>query len=49
LPRTTEKRIVNEPREQFQWPLAAALALLGLEWLMGDRRRPSGRAQETTA
>jgi Ca-activated chloride channel family protein len=49
LPRTTEKRIVNEPREQFQWPLAAALALLGLEWLMGDRRRSSGRAQETTA
>ncbi len=39
LPRTTEKRMVNEPREQFQWPLAVALALLGAEWLVGERRR----------
>lgn len=46
LPRTTEKRTVNEPREQFQWPLAAALALLGVEWLLGERgRRESGREQ----
>ena len=48
LPRSTEKRVVNEPREQFQWPLAAALALLGLEWLTGDRRRHPGRDQEKT-
>ncbi len=39
LPRSTEKRTVNEPREQFQWPLAGALALLGGEWLLGERRR----------
>jgi Ca-activated chloride channel family protein len=39
LPRTTEKRTVNEPREQFQWPLAVALALLGGEWLLGERGR----------
>lgn len=40
LRRTTEKRLVNEPREQYQWPLAAACGLLGAGWLLGDRRRP---------
>jgi Ca-activated chloride channel family protein len=39
LPRTTEKRTVNELKERFQWPLALALGLLGVEWLVGDRRR----------
>ncbi len=37
LPRTTEKRTVDEPREQYQWPLAVALALLGCEWALGER------------
>lgn len=45
LPRTTEKRTVDEPREQFQWPLAAVLALLGGEWLLGERRRQSRGAE----
>jgi Ca-activated chloride channel homolog len=40
LARTTEKRLVDEPREQFQWPLAAACGLLGAGWLLGERRRP---------
>jgi len=39
LSRTTEKRRVDEPREQFQWPLALACGLLGTGWLLGDRRR----------
>jgi len=39
LPRTTEKRLVNEPRERFQWPLALALAILAGEWMLGDRKR----------
>lgn len=40
LPRTTEKRTIDEPRERFQWPLALALVLLSSEWLLGERRRP---------
>lgn len=46
LPQTTEKRRVQEPRERFQWPLAAALVFLGVEWLLSDRRsaRPKGGA-----
>jgi Ca-activated chloride channel family protein len=39
LPHSTEKRTINEPRERFQWPLAGALALLGAEWALSDRRR----------
>jgi len=39
LPRSTESRGVGDPRERFQWPLAAALGLLGGEWLLGERRR----------
>jgi Ca-activated chloride channel family protein len=39
LPRSVEKRLVDEPRERFQWPLALALALLAGEWLTRDRRR----------
>lgn len=39
LPRTTEKRTIDEPRERFQWPLALALGLLAIEWMVGDRRR----------
>ena len=39
LPRSTEKRIVNEPRERFQWPLALAVVLLAGEWMLGDRKR----------
>jgi Ca-activated chloride channel homolog len=43
LPRSTEIRELGEPRERFQWPLAAALGLLGGEWLLGERRRrPKG-------
>lgn len=38
LPRTTETRVLNEPGEQFQWPLAAVLVLLGIEWVITDRR-----------
>ncbi len=47
LSRTTEKRTVDEPREQFQWPLAAALALLGVEWLLGERGRREPRQAQT--
>jgi len=43
LPRSTAKRILDEPQERFQWPLAAALALLGAEWALGDRRSGGGR------
>ena len=39
LPRSTETRGVGDPRERFQWFLAAALALFGSEWLLGQRRR----------
>jgi hypothetical protein len=42
LPRSTAKRILDEPQERFQWPLAAALALLGAEWWLGDRRSGGG-------
>lgn len=45
LPRTTEKRVLNEPAEQFQWPLAAALVLLGIEWVITDRRRGDLKAK----
>ncbi len=41
LPRTTEKRMVNEPRERYQWPLALALGLLVGEYLVRDRRTPA--------
>ena len=39
LPKTTETQELGDPRERFQWPLAAALTLLGGEWLVGERRR----------
>jgi Ca-activated chloride channel family protein len=39
LPRITEKRVVNEPRERFQWPLSVALVILAGEWMLGDRKR----------
>ncbi|HNQ88233.1 MAG TPA: VWA domain-containing protein [Verrucomicrobiota bacterium] len=39
LARTTERRLVDEPREQFQWPLALATGLLGAGWVLSDRRR----------
>jgi len=39
LPRTTEKQVLNEPREQFQWPLAIALLFLAMEWMINDRKR----------
>lgn len=48
LPRTTEKRTVDEPREQFQWPLAAALVLLALEWMLGERSRRKSFPAVTT-
>ena len=41
LPRSIEKRVVNEPRERFQWPLALALAILAGEWMLGDRKQRS--------
>jgi Ca-activated chloride channel family protein len=43
LARGPEKRLVDEPREQFQWPLAFALGLLGAAWLPGERRSTSAR------
>lgn len=43
LARRTEKRRVDEPREQFQWPLAFALGLLGTAWLLGERRPVTAR------
>ena len=39
FPRSTEKRLLNEPREQFQWPLAIALMLLAGEWILSERRQ----------
>jgi Ca-activated chloride channel family protein len=44
LPKTTEKRMVDELRERFQWPLALAFGLLSVEWLLGDRRQGRGRS-----
>lgn len=41
LPKTVETKELGDPRERFQWPLAAALLLLGGEWLLGERRRGS--------
>ena len=38
LAKTTERRQVDEPREQFQWPLALSLGLLMTGWLLGERR-----------
>lgn len=43
LPRSVEKQVLNEPREQFQWPLALALGLLAIEWVAGDRKRAPGK------
>jgi Ca-activated chloride channel family protein len=48
LPRSTEKRMVNEPRERFQWPLALALLILAGEWMLGDRRRRPSPVLERT-
>jgi len=49
LPRTTEKRATNEPREQFQWPLALTLCLLAAEWRLSDRRRRRPDQTPTTS
>jgi Ca-activated chloride channel homolog len=46
LPRTTEKRVVNEPGERFQWPLALAVIMLAAEWMLGDRKRMKTIASE---
>ena len=46
LPRTTEKRVVNEPGERFQWPLAFAVIVLAAEWMLGDRKRMKTVAAE---
>lgn len=43
LPRTTEKRKVNEPQEQYQWALALAFGFLAAEWVLGDRKKPHSR------
>ncbi len=48
LPRSTEKRLVNEPRERFQWPLAVALTLLAAEWMLGERKRPRAGSTKTS-
>jgi Ca-activated chloride channel family protein len=48
LPRTTEKRLVNEPQEQYPWPLAIALALIAGEWMYSERKRPKTPGQVTT-
>lgn len=39
LPKTVETKELGDPRERFQWPLAAVVLLLGSEWLLGERRR----------
>ncbi len=39
FPRSTEKRVVNEPGERFQWPLALTLVILAGESMLRDRRR----------
>ncbi len=39
LERTTERTQLNEPAEQFQWPLAMAVALLVASGLIRERRR----------
>ncbi len=46
LPRSTEKRLANEPRERFQWPIALALAILAGEWMLGDRKRRTSSVAE---
>lgn len=48
LPRITERRTVDEPRERFQWPLAVAFALLCTDWLVNDRRRTKTPHHSTT-
>jgi Ca-activated chloride channel family protein len=48
LPRSTEKREVNEPRERFQWPLAVGLMMLAMEWVLVDRRRRPAHVSKTT-
>lgn len=35
-----DQRIERIPLERFEWPLGAAIALLLLEFFIGDRRRP---------
>lgn len=45
MPRSTEKRVLNEPRERYQWPLAVALCILMAEWMMSDRRKKRGDPQ----
>lgn len=54
LPRKTDKRLINEPDEQYQWPLGAALALLCLEIMLRERgaksvKGPAGTAQRNIA
>jgi len=46
LPRTTEKRVVNEPGERFQWPLGLGVFILAAEWMLGDRKRMKAIASE---
>ncbi len=36
-----ESKMEKIPLERFEWPLAAALILLAMEFLLPDRRRPS--------
>ncbi|MHB1306776.1 MAG: VWA domain-containing protein [Limisphaerales bacterium] len=40
LPRTTERRHLNEPAERYQWPLALGMVALAVELILNDRRRP---------
>ncbi len=46
LPRVSERRQFGDPQEWFMIPLAGALALLLVEWLLTDRRNPA-RARTT--
>ncbi len=48
LPKSEGKeKLVRRYHEQFQWPLAAAMVLLVVEFLLPERRAPSRRRMKT--
>ena len=48
LPKSEGKeKLVRRYHEQFQWPLAAAMILLVVEFLLPERRAPSRRGMKT--
>jgi predicted exporter len=36
----TDEELQKRYHERFQWPLAVALALVGIEMFLSDRRKP---------